>query len=189
MHPPTALSFGLIASLDAELLVTDRVLQRDIHYTLVSSVRSASQATDTRPYNPTPLVILQRDGALAVHGLTFQINEPGTIYFFDRFWPTLLPTEQDFQETSLSSGIPVTDFRGYSAICKELGLSEEVAEHLLYQGDRTLLDRLGETDMPFTKSLQRVRGWNHPPEHYCSRSSCWTPHLSQQYLAVSHNNL
>ncbi|OGM02364.1 hypothetical protein A3K72_03150 [Candidatus Woesearchaeota archaeon RBG_13_36_6] len=67
-------------------MVGDRVLQRDVHYSVSVAPRYERYIREGRKINRNPVVVLE--GVTSIQeGYTFRINDKDHIYFFSILWP------------------------------------------------------------------------------------------------------
>lgn len=84
---PKAYSFSEIKEIPLEKLITDRKLQRDIHYSIEISTREDFYVSENHPYNPNPVVVLKNSNSTSHQHDTFRIEDKEHIYFFSAGWP------------------------------------------------------------------------------------------------------
>jgi len=153
-NPPKKLSLIEISEIPLEQLVDDRVLQRDIHYSVEKSTRDTNYVDEERPYNPNHIVTLKESGSLdwqqETHSFksisyqheTFRIMDKIHIYFFDAGWPCAKVPEFLRPEDIIPSGT---------------------------------------MDSPFNKPLNRVKEAGGMPELYNSKTQEWQEFGNQVY--------
>lgn len=154
MFDRIAITFAEVKDLSLEQLIASRNLQRDIHYLVNCSTRNKNLVSETKPYNPNPLIELKGEKSIIVQSGTFRIKDRNNLYFFDKEWA--VPELPDFLRPE--------DII-YSGICE------------ISSGGKLF----GLKDISFNKPLKRVKEVGGTLERYNTKIQQWEYLSDQRY--------
>jgi len=184
--------FSEIAEVSQTRLVGDRVLQRDIHYTIGLAHREHAFVSKERPYNPNPTVELRGQSYLSGKGRTFRIRDEEHIYFFDDSWPAAKVPEFLRPKDIIPSGCQTLDDSNTESVRKELGLTKHEMAMEIYGASSEIFKKIGFLDIPFNKPLNRVGVLGGLAERYNSVNFEWEqygemykPSISQKFEVLA----
>lgn len=163
LRKPLLLTFGQISEIRLEHLLNDRILQRDIHYTLEKATynEDAHMLLGT-PYNPNPILGFENAAATGrIITRTFTIKDPDNIYFFQNGWPIHDVPDCLRTHDIVPSGL-YEDQDVFSGCTKEEGNMGDASNY-----------PAGLSDIPFNKPLMRVNTYGGQPERYNSLCMEW----------------
>jgi len=155
-------SFEEISKIQLEELLSNRELQRDIHYSIYDkTTRDPEIANKEIQYNPNSAVVLKN-----VLGKCSEILEKDTfrlkgdtehIYFFPRAWPTKEIPDYLKQEDLIPSGYYILNNGQDETVQEEFCITQEQPETESYLKNEKILKKSGTNEIPFNKTLFRVK--------------------------------
>ncbi|MCK4730550.1 MAG: hypothetical protein KAT28_04475 [Candidatus Aenigmarchaeota archaeon] len=171
-------SFREISKIPLEELLNDRELQRDIHYSIYDKTTRDPEIADKEvQYNPNPTVILENvldENSEVLEKDTFRIDgDKKHIYFFPTLWPTKEIPDYLKQEDLIPSGYSTLNNNLYETVRDESGITKEQLETEIYLKNKEILKKLGTNEVPFNKTLFRVKGEKSVPELYNQSTRQW----------------
>ena len=170
-------SFREISKIPLEELLNDRELQRDIHYSIYDkTTRDPDMADEDLQYNPNQAVTLENvlsENSTVLEKDTFKIDDKNHTYFFPKLWPTKEIPDYLKQEDLIPSGYSILDNNLYEDAQEEFGLTREQMETEIYLKNKEILKKLGTNEIPFNKTLFRVKGEKSVPELYNRITKQW----------------
>ncbi len=174
---------GEISKIQPEELLTNRVLQRDIHYSIYDKTTRDPKIADKKvQYNPNPSVILENvlgEHSEVLEKDTFRIDDSEHTYFFPKLWPTEEIPDYLKQEDLIPSGYSTLNNNLYETVREELSLTKEQMETEIYLKNKEILKKLGTDEVPFNKTLFRVKGEKSVPELYNPSTGQWEEYKSE----------
>ncbi len=176
-------SFGEISKIRPEELLTNRELQRNIHYSIYDKTTRDPEITDKESqYNPNSQIVLKNvlgENSAVLEKDTFQLADETHTYFFPKLWPTEEIPDYLKQEDLIPSGYSTLDNSLYENVQEELNLTKEQMETEIYKKNREVIEKLGTEEVPFNKTLFRVEGENEVPELYNRATGQWEEYKSK----------
>ena len=182
MTNPNILSFDEISQIPLEDLLNDRTLQRDIHYTLQNAYRGNLETPDPNiQYNPNQVIELEMPNGCQWQHNTFKIQDSKNIYFFDQGWPMQKVPAYLKAEDVIGSGFYTQDMSNAEEIRGELGLTKEQFNLAIYNQNPKVTKRLGLSEIPFNKPLERVALMGGNPQYYDTKNEHWLTKSHKTY--------
>ena len=184
MSEPMILSFEEIEKISLKELLSNRELQRDIHYFVSYATRNYDFADGDHQYNPNPIVKLEDEKSKVIiwQHKTFSIGDNNShIYFFDESWPTTDLPDYLRATDIIPSGIHTVSGDDYRRVHADTGLGAVDIALALHAGDQKIIDAIGAKELLFNKPVMRVNKNGGIPEIYNSATLEWEPNGNQEY--------
>lgn len=178
-NKPQLISIERIRETELGNFLEERYLQRDLHCTMYQAYQSQFEPICKGFFRYAgDLKFINCEEKEVLKSLTFQLKEEGEehYYYFDNEWPEVKQPDTLNADDLVPSGIINLNYSGISDVQNKFGLSNLEFALKMENKDKTIIDSIGYFDLPFNKSVKRIRRTNQSgisPEVYNSNTKNW----------------